>query len=259
VYEVKQTVHQFRPAVGLSLNPESEISLGPIVRLTTTDSLAGRFISAQRPYGFADFGQAGLQLKLHYDTRYVADTVKPRAVVDISGTGYPAMWDVKKAYEAVSAVAAAYITLPVKIRPVLALRAGGKKLFGNFPYFDAAFVGGSASLRTEERQRYAGDASLYGTTELRVPVAKFPLIVPLDVGLLGFMDVARVYVNSSQLYFNVPQLAVANVGGDSSPGGWHKGFGAGFWVGFVNPATSFNVLVTNNHDRRIISSFGFAF
>jgi hypothetical protein len=258
VYQVKQTQHQFRPAVGLSLNPESEISLGPIVRLTTTDSLAGRFISAQRPYGFAHFGQAGLQLKLHYDTRYVPDTVKPRAVVDISGTGYPAMWDAKSAYEAVSAVAAAYITLPAKIRPVLALRAGGKKLFGDFPYFDAAFVGGSNSLRTEERQRFAGDASLYGTTELRVPVAKFPLIVPLDVGLIGFMDIARVYVNSSQLNFNVPDIAQANVG-DSSPGGWHKGFGAGFWVGFVNPGTSINVLFTNNSDRRIVSSLGFAF
>ena len=241
LYEVKQTQYQFHPAVGLSLNPESEISLGPIVRYTVSDSLANHFISAERPYGFAHFGQAGLQLKLHYDTRYMPDTVKPRATVDISGTGYPAMWDAKSAYEAVSAVAAAYITLPAKNRPVLALRAGGKKLFGDFPYFDAAFVGGSSSLRTEERQRFAGDASLYGTTELRVPVAKFPLIVPLDVGLIGFMDIAKVYVNGG------------------SPGGWHKGTGAGFWVGFVNPGTSVNVLYTNNSDRRIVSSLGFAF
>jgi hypothetical protein len=76
--------------------------------------------------------------------------------------------------------------------------------------------------------------------------------------LIGFMDIARVYVNSSQLNFNVPDIARANVG-DSSPGGWHKGFGAGFWVGFVNPGTSINVLFTNNPDRRIVSSLGFAF
>jgi len=123
----------------------------------------------------------------------------------------------------------------------LALRGGGKKLFGDFPYFDAAFVGGSSSLRTEERQRYAGDASLYGTSELRVPVAKFPLILPLDVGLIGFFDIAKVYVDGA------------------SPGGWHKGAGGGFWVGLINPGASLNVLVTNNSNRRIISSFGFAF
>ena len=240
-YEVKQTQFGFRPAIGFSLNPVSDISIGPIVRYTTTDSVGGQFIASERPYGFPHFGQAGLQLKLHYDSRYVADTLKPRGVLDFNASGYPSMWDAKSRYEAISGVAAAFITLPVKIRPVIALRAGGKKLFGDFPYFDAAFLGGSQSLRTEERQRYAGDASVYGTTELRVPVAKFPLIVPLDVGLIGFMDIGKVYVDGE------------------SPGGWHKGTGGGFWVGFLNPGTSLNVLFTNNPNRRVVSSFGFAF
>ncbi len=253
-YEVKQTQLSFRPALGFSLNPLSDISIGPIVRYTRTDSLVGTvahddvgsFIAGARPLplGFPHFGQEGAQAKLHYDSKYapMPDTMQPRAVVDIIGSGYPGAWDVKNSYESISGVAEGFFTLPLKIRPVLALRAGGKKLFGgDFPYFDAAFLGGSQSLRTEERQRYAGDAVMYGTTELRVPVAKFPLIVPLDVGLLGFMDIGKVYMN-----------------GDS-PGGWHKGTGGGFWVGFLNPGTSLNVLFTNNADRRVVSSFGFAF
>jgi len=126
-------------------------------------------------------------------------------------------------------------------KPVLALRAGGKKLFGDFPFFDAAFLGGSNTLRTEERQRYAGDASLYGTTELRVPVAKFPLILPLDVGVIGFMDAGRVYVD-----------------GDS-PGGWHSAAGGGLWVGFLNPGISGNILLTNSHAHRVVTNLGFAF
>ncbi|MFN2601553.1 MAG: hypothetical protein ABR582_02225 [Gemmatimonadaceae bacterium] len=251
-YEVKQTQLSLRPAVGFSLNQLSDISVGPIVRYTSTDSLGGTiahndrgsFIAGARPLGFPHFGQVGAQIKLHYDSKYapLPDTLRPRAVVDIVGSGYPAAWDVKNSYESISGVAEGFFTLPAKNRPVLALRAGGKKLFGgDFPYFDAAYIGGSSSLRTEERQRYAGDASLYGTTELRVPIAKFPLIVPLDVGLLGFLDVAKVYVD-----------------GDS-PGGWHKGTGGGFWVGFLNPGKSLNVLFTNNSNRRVISSFGFAF
>src|SRR6266550_815070 len=246
-YEIKQTQLSFRPALGFSLNQLSDISVGPIIRYTRTDSLPGSvanndkgsFIAGARPYGFPHFGQAGAQIKLHYDSKYapLPDTMRPRAVVDIIGSGYPAAWDVKNSYESISGVAEGFFTLPAKNRPVLALRAGGKKLFGDFPYFDAAYVGGSSSLRTEERQRYAGDASLYGTTELRVPVAKFPLIVPLDVGLIGFLDIAKVYVN-----------------GDS-PGGWHKGTGGGFWVGFLNPGTSLNVLFSNNPNSRVISSF----
>jgi hypothetical protein len=240
-FDVRQRQWLFNPAIGKSFSPVSDISIGPIVRYTKTDSLTNRFLTQLRPYGYSPFGQAGLRLKVHLDSRYYPDTLRPRFVLDVDGRGYPAMWDVVSTYESADAVASAFFTLPIPKKPVLAFRAGGKKLWGDFPYFDAAFLGGSETFRTESRQRYAGDASLYGSSELRVPIAQFPLIVPLDVGLLGFVDAARVYVN-----------------GDS-PGGWHKVAGAGFWVGYLNPGMSLNVLFTSSSESRITSSFGFAF
>ena len=241
LYDVRQRQWQFNPAIGRSFSPVSDISLGPIVRYTTTDSLGNRFIAQQRPYGFTRFGQAGLRLKMHLDSRYVADTMKPRAVLTVIGAGYPGFWDAAKPYESLDAWVAAFFTLPAPKKPVLAFRVGGKKLWGNFPYFDAAFLGGSETFRTEERQRYAGDASLYGTTELRVPIAKFPFILPLDVGALGFVDAGRVYLNGA------------------SPGRWHSAAGGGFWVGYLNPGTNLNVLFTNQSQRRVTTSVGFAF
>ncbi len=241
LYDVRQRQWQFRPAVGLSLNPKSDISLGPIVRYTSTDSIANRFISQQHPTGFSKFGQAGLQLKTHLESRSAPDTMKPRFVLDILGSGYPGMWDVATPYQALDGWAAAFFTLPVPKKPVLALRAGGKKLWGDFPYFDAAFLGGSETFRVEERQRWAGDASAYGTTELRVPLAKFPFIVPLDVGAIGFADAGRVYVN-----------------GDS-PGGWQSAAGGGLWFGYHDAEPNFNVLFTNRKGHHIVTTFGFAF
>src|SRR2546423_444225 len=179
LYDVRQRQWEFNPGIGRSFSPVSDISLGPIVRYTTTDSVVNRFISQQRPYGFTKFGQAGLRLKMRIDSRYYPDTMKPRVVLDVAGSGYPGIWDAVKAYESVDAWAAAFFTFPAPKKPVLALRAGGKKLWGPFPYFDAAFLGGSETFRTEEKQRYAGDASAYGTAELRVPIAKFPFILPL--------------------------------------------------------------------------------
>ncbi|HZK77602.1 MAG TPA: BamA/TamA family outer membrane protein, partial [Gemmatimonadaceae bacterium] len=238
-YDVRQFQRSFRPAIGFSPNPESDISLGPIVRYTTTDSVKNKFISQLNPYGAGTFGQAGVQLRMHYETRYKPDTLKPRALFELAGTGYPAIWDAKSAYESVDGSVAAFFTLPIAKLPVLAFRAGGKKSFGDFPYFDAAFLGGTSTLRAEDRQRFAGDASMFGNAELRVPVAQFPLILPLDVGLIGFADAGRVYVN-----------------GDS-PGGWHTAAGGGFWVGLLNPGTNFNVLFTNKSYRRITTSIGF--
>jgi hypothetical protein len=240
-YDVKQTQYSFRPAIGFALNPESDISLGPIVRYTKTDSTAGRFIADNRPFGFPTFGQLGLQLRAKYDTRVYPDTLKPRAVLEFIGSGYPGIWDVQSSYTSLAGAISTYLTLKVPKRPVIALRGGGKKLYGDFPFFDAAFLGGSSSLRAEDRQRWAGDASVYGNAELRVPVAQFPLVLPLDVGLLGFYDAGRVYVN-----------------GDS-PGGWHRTTGAGVWIGFLNPGNSLNILYTDNSDHRLVTSFGFAF
>jgi outer membrane protein assembly factor BamA len=162
-------------------------------------------------------------------------------VLNVVGSGYPGFWDVATPYESLDGWAAAFITLPMPKKPVVAVRGGGKKLWGNFPYFDAAFLGGSETFRTEERQRFAGDAALYGSAELRVPIAKFPLILPLDVGALGFVDAGRVYMDGQ------------------SPGGWHSAAGAGFWVGYLNPGTNFNVMVTNNRERRVTTNLGFAF
>jgi hemolysin activation/secretion protein len=127
------------------------------------------------------------------------------------------------------------------MRPILAARVGGRRVFGDFPYFDAAFLGGRESVRTIRRQRYAGDAAVFGSLELRIPVAEFPLVFPLSTGVLGFVDAGRVYLD-----------------GDS-PGNWHTGAGAGIWVGLLKPSTSLTLTWTNSRDRRMLLGTGFAF
>jgi hypothetical protein len=250
---VRSTAWIFRPAAGFALGPKSDISLGPIVKYTSADSIAGRTISRLEPYGFPRFGQAGLELRMLYDSREdrasndadvlsgITDKTENRNgfVLEANASAYPALWDAKSPFQSVNAVATAYLTLPVLTDPVLAFRAGGAKVFGRFPYTESAFLGGSQSLRTARRQRFAGDASVYGSTELRLPVAEFAFVFPLNVGLLGFGDIGRVYMD-----------------GDS-PGGWHKGAGAGFWLGLLKSETNVNVLFTNSKERRVVIGLGF--
>jgi hypothetical protein len=198
-HNVSQTQWTFHPALAYAFSPASDVSLGPVLRYTLTDSLADRMLSQERPYGFSRFGQAGLQLNFTYDSRLgattsaggLADGIASRApwqsgiIAEVTSTAYPAALDATGAYARLGAVAIAHIALPILTNPLLALRGGAEKVWGDFPYFDAAFLGGSHSLRTASRQRFAGDAAVHGSAELRLPIAAFPFILPLNIGALA--------------------------------------------------------------------------
>ncbi len=238
-FDLHQRQWILRPALGWALGPDGDVSLGPIVKYVVTDSLPRNFISREHPRGFPKFGQVGVQLALQQDTRDAESQrgIKARATASY----YPQVWDANTPYGEVSALVSTYLTFPILTRPTLALRGGTKKVFGNAPYFEAAFVGGRNSLRALHRQRFDGDAALHGTTELRVPLARFNYGLPWSFGALGFMEAGRVYVSGE------------------SPGTWHSTQGAGGWIGVMSPKYAIHMLRTNRADRRILIGTGFAF
>jgi hypothetical protein len=224
-FEVRQRQWQLHPALALALGPRTDLSLGPVVQYSVTDSTPNRFIATVRPYGFGRFGQAGLRLSLHHDAR--DDTGNPHRglLVDLTGSLFPAIWDVRSAFGDISGGAAAYFTFPIPAHPTLFLGAGAKRVFGTYPFHEAAFLGGQETLRSLDAERYAGDASVYGTAELRVLLARFAFVLPMNVGIFGVLDAGRVYVDGA------------------SPGGWHTARGIGFWIGILDldPATVIRV------------------
>lgn len=147
-YEVRQRQWQLHPSVGVALGARSDVSAGPVVQYTRTDNVPGRFISANRPYGFGDFGQAGLRMTVTHDGR--DRSIDPRSGIrfDASGSWYPAVWDVREGFGVLAAAASTYFTLPVPAGPKLVLRAGARKVFGEFPFQEAAFIGGRSAVRT---------------------------------------------------------------------------------------------------------------
>ena len=85
----------------------------------------------------------------------------------------------------------------VSLGPTLALRAGGKKVWGDFPFFESAFVGGASTVRGLREHRYAGDAALYGNAELRVRLGRYFFMLPGDFGVFGLADVGRASISTA--------------------------------------------------------------
>jgi len=106
-----------------------------------------------------------------------------------------------------------YSQLPVALSPTLAVRLGAKKVQGDVPFHEAAYLGGGRTLRGFDGQRFAGDALIFGSLELRAELGNMTLLsFPVDFGVFTLTDIGRVYV------------------GGASPGGWHSSFGGGVWV-----------------------------
>jgi hypothetical protein len=241
-YAVREQQWSFLPAAVLDVGRRSALSLGPVIQYTVSDSAADRFVTVTQPYGYGQFGQAGLRLGLSHDIRDQVDYPRKGYFAAITGSVFPALWDVKSAFGDIAAAGAGYLTLPIPAHPTLALRGSARKVFGTFPFQESAFIGGDNSVRTLEPERYAGDASLAGTAELRVPVATFAFVLPLSVGVFGFMDAGRVWADGA------------------SPDGWHSAAGGGFWLGFLDPSTSLSVTFTNGTgSSRVLIRGGFSF
>jgi hypothetical protein len=240
-FDVRQTQHVINPAAAWSLGRSGDVAVGPVVKYVATVAGDGpaTFVTSTRPYGFGHFTQAGLRLDWRHDTRDAPGYATRGVEANVGGTFYPSLLDVREPFGRVEALASTYVRLPLGKRSVLALRAGGEKVFGTFPFYEAAFIG-TGALRSFRYHQYAGDASVYGSTELRIPVGRLP-VLPLELGLLGFGDAGRVFVDGR------------------SPGGWHTVVGAGAWLGLLSPATSVSVSLTSRPEQRFVFGTGVSF
>ena len=209
-FRSQQTMLFTEPAVRLALSPRLTAVLGPQIRYSRSGEKQGSLLAEQAPYGTGDFGLVALHGALDLDTRNTTKT-SLLAVATGAATGesadlppgrglravasasvIPAAWSVKETYGAVDAFLAGYVGSE---HAQLAARVGGQRLFGTYPWFDAAFIGGRND-RGYHSHRFAGDASLYSNVELRTYFGRphFESIFPVRLGLVAFVDAGRVWL-----------------------------------------------------------------
>jgi outer membrane protein assembly factor BamA len=189
---------------------------------------AGRLVSEVSPYGSEPFGQAGLVAGLRLDTRDL-DTHPTRGVlVALEARYHPAVWDVRKPFERLRAEAAGVLTAPWPLRPTLALRVVGERVLGDYPFHEAAYVGGANTVRGLSSERFAGDAGLSANLELRLRFGRYFLVLPGEYGVFALADTGRVWL----------------AGEDSRR--WHNGVGGGFWFAYVHPNNTVTLAIARS-------------
>ncbi len=242
-YRVTQDALGLQPSLVFGLGDRATLRLGPVLGYVSTDDRPGRFLaSLGNLYGTGNFGAVGGALTLRYDSRDRPARARNGLLLELGGNAYPAVWDVDSSYAEVHAEAVTYLSVKAPLDPTLALRVGGKKLWGGYPFFDAAFIGGASTVRLGRVNRYAGDASAYGSTELRLSLARIKLILPADFGIFGLADVGRVFL-----------------AGENSDT-WHAAGGGGVSLSYLEHAYTFSLAVAKSDERTgIYAQAGFGF
>ena len=242
-YKTGENVFFITPTLRYDAGRRIDLYVGPELRYSDTPTGTGTIVAEQSPLGVGRFGIVALRAGLAVDSRersviapkadytntsMAANDDAPVSGVRLQASGFvtPAAWDVPSRYGGFDGLVAAYLG---NARAHLAVRAGGRKLWGDYAWFDAASVGGSNNRGFSSR-RFSGDASAFGSASVRAWLGQVSSpILALRFGVVGFGDIGRVWLR----------------GEDSNT--WHSSLGGGL---LVQPAGApFTMHATAAHSR----------
>ncbi len=227
---------------------ELMLSVGPWVSAWDTKN-GNRKIDQVDPYGSGeDFNSIGATARLRYDTRTTVQNIAKElelGIHDNPAAGYPTrgvygeiqgmispeVWDVRETYGSILGSVAGYVSVLENDRVTFAGRTGAEVAIGDYPYQNAAYLGGGgtftgeSTIRGYRQQRFAGDEMVFGNVDVRVFLKRVKLIFPGDVGVLAFSDVGRVFLD-----------------GENSDD-WHWSAGGGLWFAPLVRTNAFSVTV----------------
>ena len=134
-----------------------------------------------------------------------------------------------------------YATPPALPWATVAARLGAERVAGAPPFYDAASVGGAATLRGYRSRRFAGHSAAWAGVEARLALrrGRVPVVGVGAVGAFAFADGARVW-------------------DDGAATRWHFGYGAGLWLSVPRATTLTLSLNASEEQTAVIVRTGFA-
>ena len=182
------------PALNFPLQGGGRLAIGPVFQWTDPEVEAGSPLATEAPAGVDGSTQLGLLVEAEADGRRGAAFPRRGWRLEAGGSAYPGVVEEDGAFGEAHVMGATYLSAGAG--PVLALRAGGKQVWGDdFPFFESAFLGGGSTLRGHTGQRFAGDRMVFGGAELRVPLFRANLGLRGTLGVIGLADAGRVWVD----------------------------------------------------------------
>lgn len=250
-YKVRQQQYSINPELGFPLFPNAEMHVGAEYKFihteqTNTENGSDSTFLGTEPtprYGTEDIAVPKIYTGLTLDTRNSTAFPTSGLFVDLKGSYSPKFGKLRDDMVRLQADARLYLSAKFLTLMTLALRVGGEQVWGEYPFFEAAFLGGDATLRGFDKNRFAGNTSAFGNAELRAYLFKVKLLVPHYVGFFLTADGGKVFAAGEQSTV------------------FHRTVGGGLWVAPVSPDNVFSIgyAKSESEDGGIYFTTGFMF
>ncbi len=234
-YRVRQQQISLRPSLAVPLAPRLDMHVGPVFKLSRTTPGTGTLIDSIRPFGIGTIRQLGAEIGVELDARDRPGAPTRGVWLRAMAVAYPELLSIDSAFGRVSGELATYLSASIPADPTLALRVGGEKTWGAYPFYEAAYLGGPTTLRGFRKQRFGGDASLYGNAELRLYLTELFFLLPGEFGIFGLGDVGRVFL-----------------AGETSDT-WHSAFGGGIWFSVLDRASTLTLGAARSDEEILLT------
>jgi hypothetical protein len=230
-YDIKQELFRVATTFYVPFKKRTELKITPFYKHSNVsydqNTLLGQDTNT---YGIGRISFAGINTILQYDSR--DNTMEPYSGVYAQALGNwtPDFFENNYGFGKAGLDLRAYISTDTVKGVTFAFRAGGGKVWGDFPFYESVFLGGANSLKGFSRERFAGDGVLLGEAEVRMGITRINILIPGTLGLSLFGGSGRVFLN----------------GEDSKR--WHSSFGATVWVSYLQRAMNIGVTVAKSDE-----------
>jgi hypothetical protein len=238
-YKVTHEEYIFDPSVTFPRDKNLKFNVGALYKhFSLEDTDEGNNVSISPTEKVNLLGVTG---GMEYDKRDHPTAPFTGYYFSLNGGYFPGIFD--KLYDFGRIIGDLRGYLGYKQNVSLALRLRGEKVFGDYPFFESAFLGGSKYLRGFSSERFAGDGSVLGSAEVRLKLFKMNFLVPETVGIFTFAESGRVFVK-----------------GEKSDA-WHTGYGGGLFMFILNRDITFKFTYARSieKDFALYFSTGFGF
>lgn len=226
-YKTNQQDYSFRIKLSRILSEHFNINFNTLFNYSNVSINDEQLVGQLNPYGTGKLTSLGIGTGFSYEKLSNISFPESGLKYNFNAEFFPEIFNNKHNFGKLTADVVTYNTLPAFTKFTLVLRAGAEVMIGDYPYYYGATVGGLKNLRGFPRERFLGDACVFGQSELRMYLATINLFIPAKVGLDALGDIGRVFVK----------------GEDSKK--WHSTYGGGVWMNVLNTLSmSFNVAVS---------------